>query len=149
MLKEVKKVFIYSNIFMLLLTSLSNKVLAYEYESPLFEAVKRSWSEITDDFEVVEKCIFECVEIGDMEDGRLSLICPDQGVKELASKKIDIVKKILSDKFSKDFEIKTVTKQEYTDWEKLVYGESSNDDDSDPEFASLVGSYFPEADIIE
>ena len=40
MLKEVKKVFIYSNIFMLLLTSLSNKVLAYEYESPLFEAVK-------------------------------------------------------------------------------------------------------------
>ena len=114
-----------------------------------FEAVKRSWSEITDDFEVVEKCIFECVEIGDMEDGRLSLICPDQGVKELASKKIDIVKKILSDKFGKDFEIKTVTKQEYTDWEKMVYGESSNDDDLDPEFASLVGSYFPEADIIE
>jgi len=110
------------------------------------ERVKAEWEDFIDGFAIYDRSILEKVTIGDMEDGRLTFICEDVGVKGVLDKKIGFVKVKLEETFGKDFEVKTITSDHYKDWEKRTYGET---EEVDPEFASLLGAYFPEADIIE
>jgi len=111
------------------------------------ERVKAAWQDFAEDFDVVEKNLLLNTEIGDMEDGRLTLVCGNSGVKGLLDNRIEQIKTKLENSFGKEFDIKVITKEEYTAWEKMTYGEA--EEESDPEFDSLLGSYFPDADIME
>ena len=111
-----------------------------------FEKVKAGWEDFIEEFDIVEKTLLQRVKIGDMQNGRLSFICESGGEKDLLDSKLNIVHEKLNNFFGREFDIKTVTKEEYDEWERITYGDSEKDD---PEFASLMNSYFPEADVID
>jgi len=111
------------------------------------EKVKAQWEDFLDSFDVVERSFLERAKIGDMEDGRLTLICESSGEKGILDHKIETIKAKLEQSFGKEFDVKTITEEEYKAWEKMTYGEA--EEETDPEFESLLGAYFPEADIIE
>ena len=110
-----------------------------------FEKVKAGWEDFIEEFDIVEKTLLQRVKIGDMQNGRLSFICESGGEKDLLDSKLNIVHEKLNNFFGREFDIKTVTKEEYDEWERITYGDS----EKDPEFASLMNSYFPEADVID
>ncbi|MBR5468450.1 MAG: DNA polymerase III subunit gamma/tau, partial [Firmicutes bacterium] len=86
------------------------------------ENVKAQWDDFLDEFDVVERSFLERAKIGDMEDGRLTLICESAGEKGILDRKLDNVKAKLEQSFGKEFDVKTITSEEYTAWEKMTYG---------------------------
>ncbi len=64
-------------------------------------------------------------------------------------KNIDFLKQIIEEHIQKSISIVAITKEEYTNWYSSVYGTAEQQTEFDAEFESLVGYYFPEAEIQE
>ncbi len=112
--------------------------------------VKEQWSLIRNELgDVPLKAQLRQVEIEFKEDECLYLVCEDDFLVELIKKKLDIISEALEKAAEKSFEIEITTRAEYQKWHDMTYGkeEAAATEAEDAEFASLLGSYFPEADI--
>lgn len=103
------------------------------------------WGELTSEFDPILQGMMSVVKPGYMEDGRLTIVCDNLAVEGLLKDKIPVIKERLYKRLQKEFDIKTIVKSEFEAWERVTYGVEEQEDD--PEFESLMGGYFPEADF--
>ena len=112
--------------------------------------VKEQWPLLRNDVEdVVLKSMLGQVEVGFKEDEFLYLICEYPALADMVERGIGKIAAVLEKETGKSFEIRTTTKEEYDKWYEAAYGkqEETATAEEDAEFASLLGQYFPEADI--
>ena len=89
------------------------------------------------------------VEVGFKEDEFLYLICEYGALADMVEKGIDKIAAVLEKETGKSFQIRTTTKAEYNLWYEANYGKQEDvaTEEEDAEFASILGQYFPEADV--
>lgn len=112
--------------------------------------VQEQWPLLRNDVDdVVLKSMLGQVEVGFKEDEFLYLICEYPALADMVERGIDKIAAVLEKETGKSFEICTTTKEEYDKWYEAAYGkqEEASTAEEDAEFASLLGQYFPEADI--
>ena len=112
--------------------------------------VKEQWPLLRNDVEdVVLKSMLGQVEVGFKEDEFLYLICEYPALADMVERGIGKIAAVLEKETGKSFELRTTTKEEYEKWYEAAYGkqEEAATAEEDAEFASLLGQYFPEADI--
>ena len=99
--------------------------------------------------DAVLKGMLSKVEIGFKEDEFLYLICAYPALTDMIQRGMDKIAAVLEKETGKSFELRTTTKDEYEKWREAAYGkeEETPSADADAEFASLLGQYFPEADV--
>ena len=83
-----------------------------------------------------------------MDDGRLSIVCDEPVYKDLIENKKEVVAEKLEEKFQKQFEIKTVEKKDYDEYEKVTYGITNEDEEFDAFFGTM-SQMFSDAEVIE
>ena len=95
------------------------------------------------------KGTLEKVEVEFKDDEFVYLVCELDVYEDLVKKKIDVISEAIEKEMEKSFEIRTTTKKEYDKWYEAAYGkqEEAATAEEDAEFASLLGQYFPEADV--
>lgn len=104
-----------------------------------------NWEAIRTGFNVITaELLKECFP-GYMEDGRVTIVCANSAIEKLIKERMPKIKEAFDTKLSKDFDIKTTTKEEFEAWERMTYGEP--DEGNDPEFDSLMSSYIPDLDF--
>jgi DNA polymerase-3 subunit gamma/tau len=103
------------------------------------------WSDLVSEFEPILQGLMSAAKPGYMEDGRLTIVCDNLAVEGLLKDKIPGIKEAFDTRLKKEFDIRTIVKAEFEAWERVTYGE--NEPENDPEFESLMGGYFPEADF--
>lgn len=114
--------------------------------------VKEQWPLLRNDVDdVVLKSMLGQVEVGFKEDEFLYLICEYPALADMVERGIDKIAVVLERETGKSFELRTTTKEEYDKWYEAAYGkqEEASTAEEDAEFASLLGQYFPEADVEE
>ena len=112
--------------------------------------VKDQWALLRNDVDdVVLKSMLTQVEVGFKEDDFLYLICEYPALADMVERGIDKIAAVLEKETGKSFEIRTTTKEEYDKWYEASYGKPEDvaTAEEDAEFASLLGQYFPEADV--
>ena len=99
--------------------------------------------------DAVLKGMLSKVEIGFKEDEFLYLICAYPALTDMIQRGMDKIAAVLEKETGKSFELRTTTKDEYEKWREAAYGkeEETPSEEADAEFASLLGQYFPEADV--
>ena len=99
--------------------------------------------------DAVLKGMLSKVEIGFKEDEFLYLICAYPALTDMIQRGMDKIAAVLEKETGKSFELRTTTKEEYEKWYEAEYGkaEEAPSAEADAEFASLLGQYFPEADV--
>ncbi len=107
------------------------------------KSVNENWDNILMEMDSIDRSIFSKAMAGYMDDGRLTLIC-DDGYKEIVESKKNILSDKLSELFKKDFDIKTVDKSEYENYQKMTYGDNYTDDDG---FGDDILGTFSDAEI--
>ena len=107
------------------------------------KSVKENWDNILMEMESLDRSVLSKADVGYMDDGRLTLIC-DDGYKGLIETKKDILLSKLSELFKKDFDIKTVDKSEYENYQKINCGGNYTEDDG---FGDDVLGKFSDAEI--
>lgn len=103
------------------------------------------WSDLISEFDPILQGLMSATKPGYMEDGRLTIVCDNLAVEGLLKDKISSIKEAFDTRLKKEFDIRTIVKAEFESWERVTYGD--NQEESDPEFESLMGGYFPEADF--
>ena len=104
-----------------------------------------------------------CGEVGDMmlkatlrttgiqfkEDNALYLVCDNVVAANLLERNLEQINGLLEKAADKSFDVHVIVKKEYDDWYERTYGkaEDFSTEEEDAEFASLLGAYFPEADV--
>lgn len=83
------------------------------------------------------------------EDNGLYLICENVVAANLLQRNTERIQELLEKATEKSFDIRVEVKKEYDEWYERQYGKQDEVDteEADAEFASLLGQYFPEADI--
>ena len=112
--------------------------------------IKEQWPLLRNDIDdVMLKNVLGQVEIQFKEDEFLYLVCEFAYQTDILRKKLDIISTALEKEAGKSFEIEVTTKAEYDKWHEMTYGKQTEvaSAEEDAEFASLLGAYFPEADI--
>ena len=112
--------------------------------------VQEKWALLRNDVEdAVLKGMLSKVEIGFKEDEFLYLICAYPALTDMIQRGMDKIAAVLEKETGKSFELRTTTKDEYEKWREAAYGkeEETPSEEADAEFASLLGQYFPEADV--
>lgn len=114
------------------------------------QLVKEKWTLLRNDVDdVVLKSMLTQVDVGFKEDEFLYLVCEYAALADMVTKGIDKIAAVLEKETGKSFEIRTTTKDEFDKWYEAAYGKAEDAavEEEDAEFASLLGAYFPEADI--
>lgn len=114
--------------------------------------VKEQWPLLRNDVEdVVLKSMLGQVAIGFKEDDCLYLVCDYPALADMVEGGLETIAAMLEKETGKSYELRTTTKDEYEKWYEAQYGkqEEAAAAEEDAEFASLLGAYFPEADIEE
>ena len=114
--------------------------------------VKEQWLLLRNDAEdVVLKSMLGQVEIGFKEDDCLYLVCDYPALADMLEGSLETIAAMLEKETGKSYELRTTTKDEYEKWYEAQYGKQDEaaTAEEDAEFASLLGAYFPEADIEE
>ena len=112
--------------------------------------VQEKWALLRNDVnDAVLKAKLAQVEIGFKEDEFLYLICAYPALTDMIQRGMDKIAAVLEKETGKSFELRTTTKDEYEKWREAAYGkeEETPSAEADAEFASLLGQYFPEADV--
>ena len=109
--------------------------------------IRENWRAICSKLPVNDKTFFDLSEAGYMEDGRLTIVCPNGYKSFIESKKQDFLDVLLS-MFNKIFDIKIVEKSEYENYESVNGGHYDNVNEDDPFFNSTTGM-FSDADFID
>ncbi len=107
------------------------------------KSVNENWDNILMEMDSIDRSIFAKAMAGYMDDGRLTIIC-DDGYKKIVESKKNILSDKLSELFKKEFDIKTVDKSEYENYQKMTYGDNYTDDDG---FGADVLGKFSDAEI--
>ena len=107
------------------------------------KSVNENWDNILMEMDSIDRSIFAKAMAGYMDDGRLTIIC-DDGYKKIVESKKNILSDKLSELFKKEFDIKTVDKSEYENYQKMTYGDNYADDDG---FGADVLGKFSDAEI--
>ena len=83
------------------------------------------------------------------EDNALYLICENVVAANLLQRNVETIQGLLEKAAEKSFDIRFEVQKEYDEWYERQYGRQEEADtaEADAEFASLLGQYFPEADI--
>jgi spore coat protein CotH len=83
------------------------------------------------------------------KDNALYLICENVVAANLLQRNADRIQELLEKATEKSFDIRVEVQKEYDDWYERTYGKQDevSTEEEDAEFASLLGAYFPEADI--
>lgn len=88
------------------------------------------------------------VEVGFKEDEFLYLVCANSFLEDMVKNKLEEISALLEKAAGKSFALRTITKEEYEKWREAAYGkEEAAAEKEDAEFASLLGSYIPDADV--
>ena len=87
------------------------------------------------------------VEIGFKEDEYVYLVCEYPAQAQMIERKINVVQEALEKATGKAFEVRTTTEKDFEEWYMDTYGGQGETVEDDAEFASLMGMYFPEADM--
>lgn len=85
-------------------------------------------------------------EIAFKEDEVVYLVCAYDALVDMLEKRRDAVEEYLEKSTGKSFPIEFITKIEFDRWYEGMYGKKEEGKE-DAEFASLLGGYFPEADV--
>ena len=112
--------------------------------------VQEKWALLRNDVaDAVLRGKLSQVEIGFKEDDFLYLICEYPALTDMIKRGMDEIAAVLEKETGKSFELRTTTKEEYEKWYEAEYGkaEETPSAEEDAEFASLLGQYFPEADV--
>ena len=112
--------------------------------------VQEKWALLRNDVnDAVLKAKLAQVEIVFKEDEFLYLICAYPALTDMIQRGMDKIAAVLEKETGKSFELRTTTKDEYEKWREAAYGkeEETPSAEADAEFASLLGQYFPEADV--
>lgn len=112
------------------------------------QKVKKEWKDIVSGFEMPERAYVEKTDIGYMDDGRLSVVCDEPVYKDLIENKKEVIAEKLEERFQKQFEIKTVEKKDYDEYEKVTYGITNEDEEFDAFFGKM-SQMFSDAEVIE
>ena len=83
------------------------------------------------------------------EDNAIYLICDNVVAANLLERNLDQIHGMLEKAADRSFDVHVIVKKEYDDWYERNYGkeEAVSTEEEDAEFASLLGAYFPEADV--
>ncbi|MBQ3615077.1 MAG: DNA polymerase III subunit gamma/tau, partial [Anaerotignum sp.] len=83
------------------------------------------------------------------EDNALYLICENVVAANLLQRNVETIQGLLEKAAEKSFDIRFEVQKEYDEWYERQYGRQEEADTAEAgaEFASLLGQYFPEADI--
>ena len=114
--------------------------------------IKQQWNDICQKIESPSlKSIVKNIspEFKQETDQNIYLVCDYPALKDIVKKNIDFLKQIIEEHIQKSISIVAITKEEYTNWYSSVYGTAEQQTEFDAEFESLVGYYFPEAEIQE
>lgn len=109
--------------------------------------LEKSWDEIVEAFPTVIKSLLSETKVSCMDGRCAALVCTNAAVENLIKAKSEEIKKGIEEKLGKSFELRTVSKDEYDSFCKLNSFEEGEPKEADPEFDSILNSYFPEADI--
>ena len=83
------------------------------------------------------------------EDDALYLTCENVVAANILQRNMDRIQELLEKTAEKSFEIKVEVQKEFDEWYERTYGkqEDFSTEEEDAEFASILGQYFPEADV--
>ena len=89
------------------------------------------------------------VEIGFKEDDNVYLVCEYGALADMVQKYLPQITEELEKATGKTFQLQTLEKAAYDQWREANYGaeEEAASDENDPEWASIMSGYFPEADM--
>ena len=95
------------------------------------------------------KSKLSCVEIGFKEDDNVYLVCEYGALADMVQKYLPQITEELEKATGKTFQLQTLEKAAYDQWREANYGaeEEAASDENDPEWASIMSVYFPEADL--
>ena len=111
------------------------------------KTARDEWPMMRSDVEdTILRSLLTQVEVGFLEDEYLYLVCAYDALEEMIQPHLDTIEKLLERHVGKSFLLKTTTKERYDNWRKENYDEEVQEQE-DAEFASLMGSYFPDADF--
>lgn len=114
------------------------------------QSLQKNWKLLCNDgFEGNLKGMLSQVEIGFKEDDYVYLVCGYDALTAMVNKHLDTITETIAKQTEKTFQFQTIVKDEYEKWREMMYGkeEEVQNDMTDPEFASLMAGYFPEADV--
>ena len=114
--------------------------------------LKAEWPLLRNEVEDVPlRAALQEVEVDFQEDEQLYLVCTNSTLAEIIEKKKEKIDAILQKATGKSFALQFTTKEAFEKWQEAQYGkrEDTAVAEEDADFASLLGSYFPEADIEE
>lgn len=113
------------------------------------QKLKKEWQMICGDVDdIILKSQLKQVEIGFKEDEFVYLICAYAALMDMIEKHMVTISQLLEKSAGKTFALRATTKEEYERWYNATYGKTTQGKE-DAEFESLLGSYFPEADVVE
>ncbi|NCC16691.1 MAG: DNA polymerase III subunit gamma/tau [Clostridia bacterium] len=111
--------------------------------------LKEEWPLLRNEVEdVILKSQLKQVDIAFKEDDCVYLVCAYEALVDMLEKNTEKVEALLEKGMGKAFALQIITKEAYDRWYEKTYGKAE-DKAEDTEFASLLGSYFPEADFEE
>ena len=111
--------------------------------------LKEEWPLLRNEVnDVILKSQLKQVDIEFKEDDCVYLVCAYAALTDMLHKNMEQIEGLLEKGVGKSFELRTTTKEEYDRWYETTYGKAEEGAE-DAEFASLLGSYFPEADFQE
>lgn len=112
--------------------------------------LKENWAMIVQDVDdIVLKSKLADVELGFKEDEYVYLLCNSEAHQMLLNNRLSRIQEFLEKATGKVFELRTTTEKEFGAWYAQNYSSAEETVQDDAEFASLVGMYFPDADIEE
>ena len=114
--------------------------------------MKEQWAMIRNDVkddDILLRGALEKSEVGFKEDDFLYLVFEETVYMKMAERKKEVVQELLENAAGKSFELRFTTEKEFEQWYQESYGDAAQTAGDDAEFASLMGSYFPDADIEE
>ncbi|WP_352399877.1 DNA polymerase III subunit gamma/tau [Anaerotignum sp.] len=113
------------------------------------KTIQEEWPLLRNEVDdVILKSQLKQVDIAFKEDECVYLVCAYAALIDMLHKNMQQIEAILEKASGKSFEIRTITKEEYDRWFESTYGKAEEAEE-DGEFASLLSSYFPEADFEE
>ncbi len=111
--------------------------------------LKEEWPLLRNEVEdAILKSQLKQAELAFKEDDCVYLVCAYEALADMLQKNIEKIEALVEKATGKAFALRTIPKEEYDRWYDATYGKAE-DTAKDAEFASLLGSYFPEADFEE
>ena len=112
------------------------------------KALKENWAMIVQDVsEMMLKIAMEKVELGFKDDEYVYLLCDHDGTMDTLNNRRERVEAILEKATGKTFQVRAIKESEFDAWYAQNYSSAEETAQDDAEFESLMGMYFPEADM--